>query len=232
MSARYLALAVALAALACGCEGGCNKTSPRGAGTVPTACGANHELDAGLCYPACNAGFTGAGPLCLTGYPSGFPDQGLECGKPSSYGRGAGSIWGGAGKVKWGGLYYPACATNFHNVGCCVCSPDCPAGTTDIGVSCQKGSYSRGAGTVPGACTDGLELDAGLCYRQCPKATVGRGPLCLSKCALGGYDYYSSTDGDRRLSEEDEDQVENTHVADADDAADAADAAKKLRGTN
>ena len=65
----------------------------------------------------------------------------------------------------------------------------------------------------------------GLCYPPCPTATVGRGPLCLSKCALGGYDYYSSTGDDRLLLEEDADDAEDTHDVDA------ADAGKMLRGT-
>lgn len=41
---------------------------------------------------------------------------------------------------------YPKCASGFHNVSCCVCSPDCPANTNDIGVSCTKPTYGRGAG--------------------------------------------------------------------------------------
>jgi hypothetical protein len=159
-------------------------TTGRGVGVPVSSCqqhGADWEEDAGLCYPPCNAGYSGNGPLCLTDCPVNFPDQGLECGKPSSYGRGAGSIWGGAGKVKWGGLYYPACAANFHNVGCCVCSPDCPAGTTDIGVSCQKGSYGRGVGQ-PLGCAAGQQYDAGLCYNQCPAGASGSGPLCYGAC--------------------------------------------------
>ena len=159
-------------------------TTGRGVGVPVSSCqqyGADWEEEAGLCYPPCNMGYSGDGPLCLTDCPANFPDQGLECGKPSSYGRGAGSIWGGADKVKWGGLWYPACAANFHKVGCCVCSPDCPAGTTDIGVSCQKGSYGRGVGQLLG-CAAGQEYDAGLCYSPCPAGASGVGPLCYSGC--------------------------------------------------
>ena len=32
-------------------------------------------------------------------------------------------------------------------MGCCVCSPDCPAGFSDIGVSCKKPMYARDAGS-------------------------------------------------------------------------------------
>ncbi len=162
-------------------------TTGRGVGVPVSSCqqyGSGWEEDAGLCYPPCSTGYSGAGPLCLTDCPANFPDQGLYCGKPSSYGRGVGSIWGGAGKVQWGGLYYPACAANFHNVGCCVCSPDCPAGTTDIGVSCQKGSYGRGVGK-PLGCAVGQVYDAGLCYNQCPAGASGVGPLCYGGCTAG-----------------------------------------------
>ena len=44
-------------------------------------------------------------------------------------------------------VMYPKCKEGFHNVGCCICSPTCPNGFTDIGVSCQKPSdYGRGVG--------------------------------------------------------------------------------------
>lgn len=36
----------------------------RGVGKIPTACGAGMEYDAGLCYPVCDAGYHGVGPVC------------------------------------------------------------------------------------------------------------------------------------------------------------------------
>lgn len=39
---------------------------------------------------------------------------------------------------RYGLIVYPKCDPSYHAVGCCVCSPDCPPGTTDIGVSCHK----------------------------------------------------------------------------------------------
>jgi len=93
--------------------------------------------------------------ICSQDCPNDFRDDGFECAKPSSYGRGAGYPWkfGDAmnldkaterclkdnptlGCEKNGAIIYPKCKENFHNVGCCVCSPNCPADTTDIGVSC------------------------------------------------------------------------------------------------
>ncbi len=44
---------------------------------------------------------------------------------------------------------YPKCQSGFHAVGCCVCSPTCPDGMNDIGISCGKNSYGRGVGVSP-----------------------------------------------------------------------------------
>src|SRR5262249_38541539 len=50
-------------------------------------------------------------------------------------------------------LVYPKCKTGFHAVGTNFCSPDCPSGWDDWGVSCRKqnrrdncGVYGRAAG--------------------------------------------------------------------------------------
>jgi microsomal dipeptidase-like Zn-dependent dipeptidase len=136
---------------------------------IPTdsKCGTDLVEDAGLCYEKCRSGFHGAGPMCHKNCPSGFADHGLHCGKPQAYGRGAGyalnfgefNLDGAMARCRRdhsqgceqnGLIIYPKCRSGFHAVGCCICSPNCPSGMTDIGVSCQKnGSYGRGAGTVP-----------------------------------------------------------------------------------
>lgn len=58
------------------------------------------------------------------------------------------------GCQKYGEIIYPNCRANFHNVACCVCSPDCPSEMTDIGVSCQKKTYGRGVGYAEGKCIE------------------------------------------------------------------------------
>jgi hypothetical protein len=63
-----------------------------------------------------------------------------------------------------------------------VCWQNCPGNMTDIGVSCQKGSYDRGVGT-PLTCPPNTARDstdpAGLCYPPCPSDhPKGVGPLC------------------------------------------------------
>lgn len=77
----------------------------RGAGTVPTVCDPGNELDAGLCYPTCTAGYHGVGPVC-------WPDA-------QAYGRGAGTVPDACsgGMVKDAGLCYPACGAGYHGVG-------------------------------------------------------------------------------------------------------------------
>ncbi|MDC0682364.1 hypothetical protein [Sorangium atrum] len=53
----------------------------RGAGSVPTSCGAGQQYDAGLCYPACASGYSGAGPVCWGSCPVGYIDFGATCTK-------------------------------------------------------------------------------------------------------------------------------------------------------
>lgn len=95
-------------------------------------------------------------PLILINYkiiyyiacPAGFTDNGLYCLKPRAYGRGVGYVlwkrdqcekdYPKLGCEKNGALWYPKCEPGYHNVGCCICSPNCPEGWTDIGISCKK----------------------------------------------------------------------------------------------
>ena len=51
-------------------------------------------------------------------------------------------------------MWYPKCQSGFSAAGCCICSPNCINGMTDIGVSCAKKSYGRGVGT-PMKCASG-----------------------------------------------------------------------------
>ena len=175
----------------------CAKASyGRGAGE-PLRCAAAEDTDGGLCYPKCEAGYKGVGPVCWDACPSGFRDDGVTCAKPESYGRGGGYPWNvgdplndsgmferctrdhGAGNCeKSGAIVYPKCRANFHAVGCCVCSPDCPSGMTDAGVSCTKKSHGRGAGTPIHACADNMDKDGALCYPKCKAGFHGVGPVC------------------------------------------------------
>jgi hypothetical protein len=157
----------------------------RGAGHIPD-CGPK-EYDAGLCYPYCRAGYQGVGPVCWQACPGNFTDTGLDCLKPAAYGRGFGYVTQSLCESKenapcetWGdwGLWYPYCRPNYYNFGCCICSPQCPDDMLDIGISCQKGSYQRGLGTIPASCPAGQENNAGLCYAVCDKGYDGVAAFC------------------------------------------------------
>lgn len=166
---------------------GCFKrTYGRGAGSPASSCPSGYEKDGGLCYPTCAQGYYGVGPVCWQSCPSGFADTGLDCLKPSAYGRGAGYVlWdlsscnndNPQGCEKWGALYYPKCASGFSNFACCICSPNCPSGMTDVGISCAKNSYGRTAG-IPLKCGPGQQLYGGICYPECSGGYQGIGPVC------------------------------------------------------
>lgn len=172
-------------------------THTRGVGTIPTECGPNEDKDAGLCYPKCKPGYKGVGPVCWQVCKAGFTDTGAHCLKPKAYGRGAGyplkfgefNLDGARKRCqkahgrceKNGLLYYPVCKKGFHNVGCCICSPDCTGMGRDIGVSCEKKSYGRGVGRIP-KCRSDQDKDAGLCYSRCKSGYRGVGPVCWGTC--------------------------------------------------
>jgi len=177
----------------------------RGVGVPVSACPEGQEKDAGLCYPTCEdigmPGAKGVGPVCWQRCPPGFRDDGAYCFKPKSYGRGVGFPWKfgdpafnlsnakkrcekkhGQGQCeKYGAIYYPKCKPGYRAIGCCVCSPRCPPGMTDIGISCQKKSKGRGVGK-PMKCKKGQVYDAGLCYKPCKENYHGVGPVCWQDC--------------------------------------------------
>ncbi|KAG2487960.1 hypothetical protein HYH03_013400 [Edaphochlamys debaryana] len=176
-----------------GTRRGCYKSSySRGAGTTPATCPSGTEQSGLLCYPLCQSGYTGGISVCWQNCPSGFPDAGTTCTKPGSYGRGAGYFSlsqcqadNSQGCEQYGLLWYPKCAASFVPFGCCICSPVCPAGMADIGSSCVKQSYSRGAGAVATSCPSGLQRDGDLCYPKCTTGYDGAGSVCWqspSKC--------------------------------------------------
>lgn len=169
----------------------CYKSSyGRGAGET-LGCAAGLEKNGQLCYTPCRSGFGGAGPVCYSTCPAGLKDIGALCQKPASYGRGAGyALWdknkcskdNPQGCEQNGLLFYPKCKAGFHAVGCCVCSPDCPAGMTDTGTDCVKNSYGRGAGSPIQGCGPGQEQNGLLCYPNCKSGFYGSGPVCYQNC--------------------------------------------------
>lgn len=187
-------------------SGICLKSSSgRGIGTpLINVCNGDEEIYGALCYPKCLDSYESVG-CCLCrheGCPPEFTDDGVAtCIKPQSYGRGAGYPWEfgdeldrnnmfkrceadhGAGLCEESGsVVYPKCRSGFHAVGCCVCSPSCPDGMNDIGISCGKKSYARGVGVSRLTCPDNKEEDALLCYNKCPSGWYGLGSVCWQNC--------------------------------------------------
>ena len=157
----------------------------------PGTCREGLEQDGQLCYEQCKEDYDGNGPVCWANCPAGFEDVGAFCQKPAPYGRGGGyPAWdlavceatAGKGGCEFSGaLIYPKCKPGFHASGCCVCTPDCPAGWADTGTGCTKPSYGRGAGE-PFSCAPGQERDGLLCYPECEAGWYGDGPLCWKSC--------------------------------------------------
>ena len=56
----------------------------RGIGLAPSVCEANKENDTGLCYPRCNPGFSGVGPVCWGQCPAGWVQCGMGCAASAS----------------------------------------------------------------------------------------------------------------------------------------------------
>ena len=132
-----------------------NGRQGRGVGTVPGTCDAATQVKSGLlCYEKPKAGYTMVAGVAWQQCPADFKDTGdtfVEARflRPCEYAN-TWADWnkdkceaqaksqGKEGCDKSGAFWYHKCKKNFHAVGCCVCSPDCPAGTKDIGVSCTK----------------------------------------------------------------------------------------------
>ncbi|CAF1243091.1 unnamed protein product [Rotaria sp. Silwood1] len=139
---------------------------------------------------------------CAKGCPAEYTDDGVAtCIKPKSYGRGTGYPWkfgdgfndhgmyerceadhGARNCEKSGAIVYPKCKSGFQSAGCCICSPQCPEGMNDIGISCGKSTYGRGVGASRLQCPDDKEQDAGLCYPKCQDGLNGVGPVCWQSC--------------------------------------------------
>lgn len=84
--------------------------------------------------------------------PQDFHDDGLYCHKPKALPRRGGDIEKAIcekiNKTKCEKevlLWYEKCPKNYHKVGCCICSPDCPKKMDDIGISCHKDIFLRDA---------------------------------------------------------------------------------------
>jgi hypothetical protein len=176
-------------------ESGCwLKAIGRGVGKVIHTCQDNLVQSGLLCYPKCKEDYTGVGPVCWQNCQQNFRNDGAFCFKTPAYGRGAGYIpedkcknENSQGCEKNGLLFYPKCKEGYHAFGCCICTPVCQKGMTDIGISCQKDAYGRGVGE-PLRCDKEQDNDLGLCYKKCDSKYKGIGPVCWQESCPEGFE--------------------------------------------
>lgn len=190
----------------------------RGAGVLKL-CPEGYVKEGLICFTPCKANENGVDDICYQNCPAGFRNDGLYCGKPAAYGRGVGYPWKSGDKAfsldgararctaanpegceQYGAIIYPKCRAGFKNAGSNVCSPICPSGFTDIGVSCKK-PESRRKVAYTSRCRAGLVKDptGEFCYPACdagkvpgyqkvdsgsgdPKNYKGVGPVCWQNC--------------------------------------------------
>jgi len=132
----------------------------RGAGESVSDCSSAQEKDGSLCYPKCDEGYKGVGPVCWEICRPGFVDRGIFC----------------------------IIDLHIFNKGCCCvlnnCCKNCPTNYTDDGCTCRrppvsytKKSYGRGTGMALN-CKENYELNGLLCYPMCQEDYTGNGPVC------------------------------------------------------
>jgi hypothetical protein len=144
------------------------------------------ELDAGLCYRRCRAGFHGVGPVCwadtvnvgtgkvvgLNPCPNGWNNDGLICREPiynDCSWKWLGVCWGKLRGGRLRGRLNPYCPQNRRKAGDgydtsdadCVKNPKDPKSPRHK----KTAGVCEGPGAVSNEHPDYVD---GLCYRQCP----------------------------------------------------------------
>ena len=145
------------------------------------------DLDAGLCYPKCKAGFYGVGPVCwaitknigvgipvgLNPCPPGWNNDGLICREPiynDCSWEALGVCWGKLSGGRLRGRLNPYCPEKRRRGGDgydtsdadCVLNPKFP--------NSPQFEKTRGVCEGPGALSgEHPDYIAGLCYRKCPR---------------------------------------------------------------
>lgn len=173
------------------------------------SCEANEDEDGGLCYPKCDAGYGGIGPVCwanktdvgagvLKDCPAGWTNTGLTCNEPiktsinpcpSGSHDVAGTCWGTCENCVGG------CGGDCGAWRCCGCSwksrTDCvKVSIGDRGIKTTGGTVKgRAAGSDLPCPSSAPNEIGGLCYKSCPGATPNRVPgmpyLCSAATRVG-----------------------------------------------
>lgn len=145
---------------------------------TPDTCPSGFENDAGLCYPACEAGFKGVGPVCWAitqsigiGKPiglepcnKGWSNDGLICREPLRWDS---CKFRGLFNECWGGLRGGRLQGRLNNGGIC----DWPSDRNELPSWLRDGGHP--------------ERVAGLCYKKCPEDKPNRVPGMPYLCMKG-----------------------------------------------
>lgn len=172
----------------------------RGAGT-PMTCSDTEELDGALCYPKCDNGFDGVGPVCWQVCPDGYTDDGAFCRKDAviiakeSYGRGAGTLPAmscNGNEELDGALCYPPCNAGYDGVGP-VCWQICPSGYADDGLTCRRDAHifaKHSYTTSSTSCQAGYTWVLFVCWQNCPSGYTDDGAFCRRDAHIFSKDSY------------------------------------------
>lgn len=154
--------------------------------TTPDTCPPGYDIDAGLCYPACEAGFNGVGPVCwaqtqsvgvgkpvgLEPCPPGWSNDGLICREPLRWNS---CSWKGLFGECWGGLEGGRLRGRLNSGGIC----DYPSNRGELpGWLVDKSDPKNYKATHP-------DKVAGLCYKKCPSEKPNRVPGMPYLCMKG-----------------------------------------------
>ena len=118
---------------------------------------------------------------CYKNCPDSWQKDVTVCFKPPAYAKEKWFKQVMKGNLSWGPNN---CNKGYFQYGCCLCSPLCPTGMTDLGTTCLRGVIPRPA--TPLVCDSFLEEESGgLCYPPCKYNTEGSGPACWGSCPNG-----------------------------------------------
>jgi hypothetical protein len=156
-------------------------------GLTPDTCKADApEVQDGLCYVPCKAGFTGQGPVCwaettnigigkpvgLEPCPNGWSNDGLICREPLRWNS---CKWRGLFKECWGGLEGGRLRGRLNGGGIC----DYPSNRGELpGWLVDKSDPKNYKATHP----DRVD---GLCYKKCPPDKPNHVPGMPYLCMKG-----------------------------------------------
>lgn len=181
-------------------------TSGRGVGKVPSYCpqGTVQDDTGALCYPVCQSGYNGVGPVCWD-----FPSR--------SYGRGAGKIKDGCGigNEYDTGLCYPQCQANSSGVGP-VCWGSCGGKyPVNCGAACAVSdlhcasaivkmvtSVAESAVSIFGMVVSGGATAAGTAaFKAAAKSTAAAGTKAATKAGLKAFILQQARDQARDIAD-------------------------------